>query len=105
MRDGNPFRLTSRVKGIDDIAQGYRINIDLRAGLVLDRERFILLVELDQEYEALSIQDETRPQVYVDPVSLCYIIYTFDATRRPKGVAVSHANIVNFLRVATRSTV
>jgi amino acid adenylation domain-containing protein len=59
------------------------------------------VLELDQEHEALSVQDETRPQVCVDPVSLCYIIYTFDTTGRPKGVAVSHANIVNFLRVVT----
>ena len=59
------------------------------------------VLELDQEYESLSIQPENRPQVFVDPVSLCYIIYTFDTTGRPKGVAVSHANIVNFLRVAT----
>ena len=59
------------------------------------------VLELDRAYEALSVQDETRPQVHVDPASLCYIIYTLDTTGRPKGVAVSHANIVNFLRVVT----
>jgi non-ribosomal peptide synthetase component F len=59
------------------------------------------VLELDQAQEALSVQHETRPQVHVDPASLCYIIYTLDTTGRPKGVAVSHANIVNFLRVAT----
>ena len=59
------------------------------------------VLELDQEYEALSMQPENRPQVFVDPVSLCYIIYTFDTTGRPKGVAISHASIVNFLRVVT----
>ncbi|MFF4406864.1 Pls/PosA family non-ribosomal peptide synthetase [Streptomyces sp. NPDC001262] len=36
-----------------------------------------------------------------DPSSLCYVIYTSGTTGRPKGVAVSHANVVNFLRVAT----
>ena len=59
------------------------------------------VLELDLAHEALSIQNETRPQVRVDPASLCYIIYTLGTTGRPKGVAVSHANIVNFLHVAT----
>ena len=59
------------------------------------------VLELNWAYEALSVQPETRPQVRVDPASLCYIIYTQDTTGQPKGVAVSHANIVNFLRVVT----
>ena len=59
------------------------------------------VLELDQEHETLNIQPENRPQILVDPVSLCYIMYTFDTTGRPKGVAVSHANIVHSLRLAT----
>ncbi len=59
------------------------------------------VLELDQAYEMLSVQHETRPQVRVDPASLCYITYTLDTTGQLKGVAVSHANIVNFLHVVT----
>jgi non-ribosomal peptide synthetase component F len=59
------------------------------------------VLELDREHEALSVQRETRPQVCVDPASLCYIIYTLGITGRPQGVAVSHVNIVNFLLVGT----
>lgn len=59
------------------------------------------VLEIDQAYEMLSAQHETRPQVRIDPASLCYIIYTSDTTGSPKGVAVSHANIVNFLRSVT----
>jgi amino acid adenylation domain-containing protein len=59
------------------------------------------ILELDQVYEAISAQPETRPQVWVDPTSLCYIIYTFGTTAQPKAVPVSHASIVNFLRVVT----
>jgi amino acid adenylation domain-containing protein len=59
------------------------------------------VLELDQAYEALSVQHETRPEVRVDPSFLCYIIYTRDANSQSKRVAVSHASIVNFLRVVT----
>ncbi len=57
------------------------------------------VLELDQVRTALSTHSETRPQIRVDPESLCYIIYILGD--QSKGVAVSHANIVNFLRVAT----
>ena len=60
-----------------------------------------LYFELDRAHEILSIQEETRPQIYIDPTSLCYIIYMINASDRPKGVAITHANIVNFLQVAT----
>ncbi len=59
------------------------------------------VLELYQSYGALSFQHAGRPQIRVDPASLCYITYTLGATVQPKGVAVSHANIVNFLRAAT----
>jgi amino acid adenylation domain-containing protein len=57
--------------------------------------------ELDQSRAALSMQRETRPQVRVDPESICSIIYMLGDTDRSQGVAFSHTNIVNFLRVAT----
>lgn len=59
------------------------------------------VLEIDRQEQVLSTQPETRPDIYVDPLSQCYIIYTQDASGQPKGIAFSHANIVNFLRVAT----
>ena len=59
------------------------------------------VLELDEMVSQLAVQSETRPQISVDPSSLCYVIYTSGSTGKPKGVAVSHASIVNFLRVAT----
>ncbi len=59
------------------------------------------VLELDEVAAQLTVQSETRPQISVDPSSLCYVIYTSGSTGKPKGVAVSHANIVNFLHVAT----
>ncbi|MGK4584710.1 Pls/PosA family non-ribosomal peptide synthetase [Kitasatospora sp. HPMI-4] len=55
------------------------------------------VIELDLLEGELAEQSDTRPGVEVDPSSVCYVIYTSGTTGRPKGVAVSHANIVNFL--------
>ena len=59
------------------------------------------VLELDSACEALSVQPESRPQIQIDPASLCYINYKLGTSGPPKGVAVSHTNIVNFLRVVT----
>ncbi|MFB7663675.1 Pls/PosA family non-ribosomal peptide synthetase [Kitasatospora sp. NPDC056138] len=57
------------------------------------------VLELDLPLPESARLADDRPTVDVDPSSLCYVIYTSGTTGRPKGVAVSHANIVNFLRV------
>jgi non-ribosomal peptide synthetase component F len=55
------------------------------------------ILELDRATHELQAQSELPPHVSVDPASLCYVIYTSGTTGRPKGVAISHASIVNFL--------
>ncbi|WP_081789154.1 Pls/PosA family non-ribosomal peptide synthetase [Kutzneria albida] len=57
------------------------------------------LLEIDGT-SVVGMSDE-RPQVYLEPEQLCYVIYTSGTTGKPKGVAVSHASIVNFLDVVT----
>ncbi|GAA1877660.1 Pls/PosA family non-ribosomal peptide synthetase [Streptantibioticus ferralitis] len=59
------------------------------------------VLELDVDAGQLADQPDDRPEGGVSASSLCYVIYTSGTTGRPKGVAVSHANIVNFLRVVT----
>ncbi|GAA3077678.1 hypothetical protein GCM10020000_74130 [Streptomyces olivoverticillatus] len=58
------------------------------------------VLELDRAQARLALHPDSRPSVNVAPESLCYVVYTSGTTGWPKGVAVSHANIVNFLRVA-----
>ncbi|MGW1198569.1 Pls/PosA family non-ribosomal peptide synthetase [Streptomyces sp. NPDC002536] len=58
------------------------------------------VLELDRSEGALAAVPDSRPGIAVDPASVSYVIYTSGTTGRPKGVAVSHASIVNFLRVA-----
>ncbi|MFF7631744.1 Pls/PosA family non-ribosomal peptide synthetase [Kitasatospora sp. NPDC008050] len=56
------------------------------------------ILELDELTDQLIVQSADRPAVGIDPSAVCYVIYTSGTTGRPKGVAVSHANIVNFLQ-------
>jgi len=61
------------------------------------------LVDLDQ---AMPMIDRQRPdrlgpgEVGAPADGLCYVIYTSGTTGRPKGVAIEHASICNFVRVA-----
>jgi len=59
-------------------------------------------VFLDQARRAIDGQP-TGPMTGVAPTydPLCYIIYTSGTTGNPKGVAIAHASICNFVRVAT----
>lgn len=57
------------------------------------------VVGLDRVRDEIAAQPDSRPRVEVDPSSACYVIYTSGTTGRPKGVAISHRSIVNFLRV------
>lgn len=59
------------------------------------------VLELDVAAHDLARQPEDRPDVRIDPGSWSYVIYTSGTTGRPKGVAVSHASIANFLHVVT----
>ncbi|MEU0934923.1 Pls/PosA family non-ribosomal peptide synthetase [Embleya sp. NPDC005971] len=58
-------------------------------------------LELDRASRELAEQRDDRPDVDIEPDSWSYVIYTSGTTGRPKGVAVSHASIANFLRVVT----
>ena len=60
------------------------------------------------------VLDRARRQIAAQPAepldgdragaeSLCYVLYTSGTTGRPKGVAVAHPSICNFVRVAAES--
>jgi non-ribosomal peptide synthetase-like protein len=54
---------------------------------------------LDRESSAVGAMPSTRPFLSEEGDALAYIIYTSGTTGRPKGVAVTHANICHFLSV------
>ena len=51
---------------------------------------------LDRDADLLKHQPSTNPEHINSPENTVYVIYTSGSTGVPKGVAVSHANLVNY---------
>ena len=56
------------------------------------------VVCLDQEWEKIAGERESRPESGVTVENMAYIYYTSGSTGRPKGVVMAHAGIVNYIR-------
>ncbi|WP_071189195.1 non-ribosomal peptide synthetase [Trichormus sp. NMC-1] len=52
---------------------------------------------LDRDWETIAIQDTNSPNTSIQPDDLIYTIYTSGSTGQPKGVQITHRNVVNFL--------
>ncbi len=57
---------------------------------------------LDRDDDALRAESGARVGVTVPPDSLAYILYTSGSTGVPKGVGVSHRNLVHYTRAVSR---
>jgi len=55
------------------------------------------VLDLDADRERIAAQSEERPTVDVRSGNLAYVIYTSGSTGLPKGVPVTHANVVRLL--------
>jgi amino acid adenylation domain-containing protein len=60
--------------------------------ICLDRDR----ARLDGEHAPLDGEDDANLPPSTSPQNLCYVIYTSGSTGSPKGVAVTHQNLVNY---------
>ncbi len=76
---------------------------DTQAPVVLAQERLAnslpeceaKTVSIDAEWELIAREDRVAPQIVPVPENLAYVIYTSGSTGNPKGVPVSHANLVH----------
>jgi amino acid adenylation domain-containing protein len=59
-------------------------------------------IHLRREISNIAAASPAAPAVSVGPNDLAYVIYTSGSTGLPKGVAVSHAAVVNFLTSMAR---
>lgn len=57
---------------------------------------------IDDTFSVLDGRGEENPNVAVDPGNLVYVIYTSGSTGNPKGVEVTHGNLVNSTQARER---
>ena len=57
----------------------------------------VVCLDDDDEDRKVSRESASGGFTPVDPLSLAYVIYTSGSTGEPKGVQISHRNVVNFL--------
>ena len=76
---------------------------DARASVVLTQHRLreafesgrIEAVSLDADWDTIATRPDTPTECAVGPENLAYVIYTSGSTGLPKGVEISHRNLVH----------
>ncbi len=59
------------------------------------------VLAIDAEADAIAAKPSTRLLIKDNGDPLCYVIYTSGTTGRPKGVAINHGNVCNYLRACS----
>jgi amino acid adenylation domain-containing protein len=67
----------------------------LRMNSVEGLDSQLKVICLDSEWEVVARESEENPRVDVSADHLAYVIYTSGSTGQPKGVLVTHGNMVN----------
>ena len=57
---------------------------------------------LDSDWDSISTRNSSNPDTALAPANAAYVIYTSGSTGQPKGVIVTHYNIVRLLYATSR---
>jgi len=79
--------------------QDAKVSILLTQKKLLKRQDTLVptVVYLDADWETIAQESDTNPTQTVTPETLAYVLYTSGSTGEPKGVAIEHRQILNYL--------
>lgn len=83
---------------------GFRLQ-DAKVPILLTQKRLLkrqdtqvpTVVYLDADWETIAQESDANPISEVTPETLAYVLYTSGSTGEPKGVAIEHRQILNYL--------
>jgi amino acid adenylation domain-containing protein len=62
----------------------------------------LTVVRIDLDAQAVALEPMTAPAIDANPDRLAYVLFTSGSTGVPKGVAVTHRNVVHYARAVSR---
>ena len=76
-----------------------QVQLVLTQGSLLERLPVLgLAIALDEEWETIAAESAENLEPVNEVENLAYVIYTSGSTGQPKGVMISHGNVVQLLR-------